>query len=61
MKDQIKCNIITKHLAGLSTKEEAKFLTKWLKENPRNHQFFSAIQFQLQVSSQNLVLEHKHA
>lgn len=59
MKDQIKSNIITKHLAGLCTKEEERFLKAWLKRDPRHHQFFSAIQFQAQINPQNrLVLKH---
>jgi hypothetical protein len=47
MKDQLQCNLITKHIAGLCSKEEEKFLQNWLNQDPQNHQFFSAIQFQV--------------
>jgi hypothetical protein len=61
MKDQIKCNIITKHLAGLCTKEEEKFLKQWLQADPRHSQFFSAIKFQTQFNPQNRPVLQQHA
>lgn len=61
MKDQIQSNIITKHLAGLCSQEEEKFLKQWLKEDPRHHQFFAAIQFQAQINPHNRKMLKQHA
>ncbi len=47
MKDQLNCNLITKAVAGLCNKEEEKFLKAWLNQDPQNHQFYTAIQFQV--------------
>lgn len=59
MKDQVKSNIITKHLAGLCNQEEEKFLKEWLKKDPRHHGFFNAIQFQMQFAAKpSLVKQH---
>ena len=60
MKDQIKSNIITKHLAGLCSKEEETFLNQWLKSDPRHHSFFNAIQFQV-MSNNNKVSKLQNA
>lgn len=61
MKDQIKSNIITKHLAGLCSKEEEQFLTQWLKSDPRHYSFFNAIQFQAQINPLQKVKIAQHA
>jgi hypothetical protein len=61
MKDQVNSNIITKHLAGLCSKEEEKFLKEWLKKDPRHHSFFSAIQFQMQFSNKRPAMLNQHA
>jgi hypothetical protein len=56
MKEHLQSNIITKHLAGLATAEEKRFIREWLNKNPQHAVTYQVIRQRFMQVTANLDL-----
>ena len=56
MKEHLQSNIITKHLAGLASAEEERFIKEWLSKNPQHAVTYQVIRSRFMQVTANVNL-----
>jgi hypothetical protein len=56
MKEHLQSNIITKHLAGLTSAEEERFIKEWLNKNPQHAVTYQVIRSRFMQVTANVNL-----
>jgi hypothetical protein len=57
MKEHLQSNIITKHLAGLTSAEEERFIKEWLSKNPQHSVTYQVIRTRFMQVTANVNLD----